>query len=370
MADTRRPARFRRRRRRRAKATRTKSSKPVRLDQPESLSEGWNRYDGRFFTARFGGGLLLDFSTYNQNADSREQMALSPDGKVRDFRVLLAGKLKFAPRVSYTIGYMFDGADDDWHWRRTGLKFDFPELRGGLFVGRDKEGFSTSKIMVGYYGWFNERSAVNDAFIPILADGAKWTGNAFAGHLVYNLGFFMDALSETEGFNKNDRQFATRFVYLPLAGPENPDMLHLAVEYRYGVPNDGDARGTAPSPNRSKRRASRSTPACLPRRTRTCSASRRTTAPGSSRWGASTTSTGSSPTRRAIHSSTGGDAFVAYMITDDTHPYNEKGAFFEGVNADASVRDGLGLGCVGGRAAALVRRLRFEDDRGRHSSRG
>jgi hypothetical protein len=39
------------------------------------------------------------------------------------------------------------------------------------FLGRTKQGFSTNKFMVGYYGWFNERSAANDAFLPILADG-------------------------------------------------------------------------------------------------------------------------------------------------------------------------------------------------------
>ena len=50
-----------------------------------------------------------------------------------------------------------------------------PQLGGFLFVGRTKEGFSTNKFMVGYYGWFNERSAANDAFLPILADGARWT---------------------------------------------------------------------------------------------------------------------------------------------------------------------------------------------------
>jgi phosphate-selective porin OprO/OprP len=299
-------------------------------DQPPASAGGWNTYEGRLFSARFGGGLLLDFSTYNQNAESREQMALAPDGKVRDFRLLLSGKFQFAPRISYTIGYMYDGADDDWHFRRTGLNFAFPEFSGDLFIGRDKEGFSTSKITVGYFGWTMERSAANDAFIPVLADGAKWTGRGFGGRLVYNLGFFFDALSETEGFNKNDRQFVTRFVALPFAGPENPDVLHIAVEYRYGVADDGALQ------YRSKPESFEAQSFAIDTGMFPASYSNMFGAELYYRAGQLTA--GSEYYLNKVKSNVtgnpffhGGDAFVAYMITDDTHPYNEKGAFFEGV---------------------------------------
>ena len=65
-----------------------------------------------------------------------------------------------------------------------------PELLGDVFIGRSKEGFSTSKLMVGYYGWTNERATINDALIPILADGVKWTGGIPSGKLVYNADLF------------------------------------------------------------------------------------------------------------------------------------------------------------------------------------
>jgi phosphate-selective porin OprO/OprP len=299
-------------------------------DQQPVSAGGWNTYDGEYVTARFGGGLLLDFSTYNQNADSREQMALAPDGKVRDFRLLLSGKLKFAPRISYTIGYMYDGADDDWHFRRTGLNFAFPEFSGDLFIGRDKEGFSTSKITVGYFGLLNERSAANDAFIPILADGAKWTGRAFDGVLVYNLGFFFDALSETESFNRNDRQFVTRFVALPFAGPENPDVLHIAVEYRYGVADDGMLQFRSKPESFEAQSFAVDTGMFLASYTNMFGAELY--------YRAGQLTAGSEYYLNKVKSSVtdnpffhGGEAFVGYMITDDTHPYNEKGAFFEGV---------------------------------------
>jgi phosphate-selective porin OprO/OprP len=43
---------------------------------------------------------------------------------------------------------------------------EIPEIRGHLFVGRTKEGFSLNKVMVGYAGWTMERATTSDATIP------------------------------------------------------------------------------------------------------------------------------------------------------------------------------------------------------------
>ena len=113
---------------------------------------------------------------------------------------------------------------------------------GQIFLGRTKEGFSTNKLMVGYHGWTIERAAINDAFLPILADGIKWTGTIPSGKFVYNLGWFNDTRSENESFNKNDNQFAARAVWLPFAGADDKRVLHLALAERYGEADDGSLR--------------------------------------------------------------------------------------------------------------------------------
>ncbi len=210
---------------------------------PRRQLVSWNEYKGPYFTARLGGGFLYDYVAYAQDRDSKEQMTLRPTGQLRDFRLLLKGRFPAVPRLSYTIGYMYDAAIESWRFRQTGLMIDVPELGGDLFIGRTKEGFSTNKAMVGYHGWANERSAANDAFLPILADGVKWTGVAAGGQFVYNLGWFKDTRSENESFNRNDKQFAVRGVWLPLGtGKESPRLLHLALEYRYGESDDGTFR--------------------------------------------------------------------------------------------------------------------------------
>ena len=63
-------------------------------------------------------------------------MSINPDVDLRDFRVLLKGKIKPIPRLSYTLGYMYDAGEESWRFRQTGLMFEIPELWGRLFVGR------------------------------------------------------------------------------------------------------------------------------------------------------------------------------------------------------------------------------------------
>jgi phosphate-selective porin OprO and OprP len=114
--------------------------------------------------------------------------------------VLFKGEFVKVKGLSYTLGYMYDGAKQEWFFRQTGLMYDVPGLLGNIFVGRTNEGFSTVKIMLGYNLWTSERATINDALIPILGDGIKWTGRIPSGKLVYNVGYFTDEYSENQSF--------------------------------------------------------------------------------------------------------------------------------------------------------------------------
>src|SRR5262245_35300379 len=92
-------------------------------DEPTRRMVHWNEYEGRWFTARLGGGFLYDTANYSQDDDSESQFDLEPKTNIRDSRLLLKGKLKFSPRLRYTIGYMYDPAPEKktWYWRQTGI---------------------------------------------------------------------------------------------------------------------------------------------------------------------------------------------------------------------------------------------------------
>lgn len=87
---------------------------------------------------------------------------------MRDSQIILSGSFPKVAGLTYTFGYMYDGANEDWLVRQTGLQYEVPKLHERFFVGRQKEGISTSKIMTGTLGWNMERATANDAFLPIL----------------------------------------------------------------------------------------------------------------------------------------------------------------------------------------------------------
>jgi phosphate-selective porin OprO/OprP len=307
------------------------------LDAPDpteesELSKAYE-YERGGFSLRFGGGLLFDYAHYWQDEDSEQQLELRPESGIRDLRVLVSGRL-FWSRLTYTLGYMYDARPNEWRFRQTGLNLQVPELGGYLFIGRTKEGFSTNKLMVGYYGWFNERSAANDAFIPILADGARWTASVFGGKLIYNIGAFADAISDKESFNKNDWQVAGRAVWLPLAQPDSKTdvrpVLHLAVDARVAGANDGFLQ------YRSKPEAFLAQSYAVD--TGKFEASRSTMLGVEAYYARGPLSSGTEYFFNKVSSSStndpffhGGEVFVAYLLTGETHPYNFRGGFFQDV---------------------------------------
>src|SRR3954469_20446209 len=109
------------------------------------------QYDNEYFSMRFGGGLLIDYTRFEQDQDSQDQLDLHPEIGIRDLRGLVGGRTPWKP-VIYTLGYMYDARANSFRFRQTGLRIKIDRLNGVLFLGRTKEGFSTNKLMVGYYG--------------------------------------------------------------------------------------------------------------------------------------------------------------------------------------------------------------------------
>src|SRR5215471_15316750 len=195
----------------------------------------WNHFEGKYLSVKVGAGFLYEYDAYAQNQESKEQFSLFATPKLRDTRVWFNGALKFIKRpTTYTAAVMYDANTSSFLVRQTGIMIAFPELSGYIFVGRSKEGISLSKIMVGYAGWTMERATMNDATIPILADGIKWLGYAPKKHILWNLGIFGDALSEGQSFSTYRRQVVGRIAWLPIENEEK--LLHIGLAVRYGKP--------------------------------------------------------------------------------------------------------------------------------------
>ena len=201
----------------------------------------WNEYEGPLFTLRASAGVILDAGTFAQDDASREQFELEPDGQVRDFRVMLNGRIKTKRAITWCAGLMYDGANHEWLVRQTGVMIAVPGLNGHVFVGRSKEGISLSMVMVGYAGWTMERSPAVVSTVPLLADGIKWMGHLPKRHLLFNLGWYTDVLSEGQSFSSYDHQFVARVGWLPIL-EDKGTLLHVALAGRYGLVNDRTLR--------------------------------------------------------------------------------------------------------------------------------
>ncbi len=167
-------------------------SRPVTTTilQPARQLVSWNEFHWKIRDAQSRRRLFVRICRLAQDAASKEQFSLFATPILRDTRFWFKASAQFHQETDdIYMAIMYDGANTgQFLVRETGLMIAFPELSGYIFVGRTKEGFSLNKIMVGYAGWTMERSTINDAIIPILADGIKWLGyhrkNTCSGMLV------------------------------------------------------------------------------------------------------------------------------------------------------------------------------------------
>ncbi len=134
---------------------------------------------------------------------------------------------------------MYDGAANAWFLRQTGIMFQVPKILSYFFIGRQKEGFSLNKVMVGYDGWTMERFTFSDATIPLLADGFKWIGYSKKHGFLWNLGYFNDVASKGQSFSSYSSQEVARLAWLPVHSEENGTLIHVGFNFRYGKPVDG-----------------------------------------------------------------------------------------------------------------------------------
>ena len=196
-----------------------------------------------FMTLHVGAGLLLDVAAFSQDSASKAQFPnLNNQYKLRDARVLLGGRFKTKRSLTWQAGIMYDAATYKWLVRQTGLMLAVPEIHSYFFLGRAKEGFSLNKVMVGYDGWSMERLPFTDATVPLLADGIKWLGYVPSSHLFWNVGAFMDALSEGQSFSTYNYQFVVRAGWDPLASDSTGTLLHVAMNFRIGDVNNDTLR--------------------------------------------------------------------------------------------------------------------------------
>jgi hypothetical protein len=76
------------------------------------------QFDLGFTTFHVGAGVLVDFSSYAQDDESRAQITnMEPGVKVRDARLLFGGRFKTKRPITWQAGVMYDGKAKSWFVR-------------------------------------------------------------------------------------------------------------------------------------------------------------------------------------------------------------------------------------------------------------
>lgn len=306
--------------------------------EPRRKLVRWNEFEGPFFTLKAGVGFLYEGAAYIQDEESKQQFDLEPAGKVRDFRFLLKGRFKFKRPVTWSCGIMYDGATDSWLFRETGIMVAVPELRGNIFIGRTKEGFSLNKVMTGYAGWTMERATMSDATVPILGDGVKWLGYVPELHLIWNVGYYFDSFNARQAFSTYDNQFVVRIAWVGLLSEANRTLLHLGFNGRSGAVDEDELQiRSRPEANPAPYFVdSGKFPATFTRMAGWEAYYR--TGPwlfGTEYWAQAVNSPDTGDP--LFH---GGDVVATWLITGETRTYNTVGGFFKAVSPANTVFQG------------------------------
>ncbi|HTO92646.1 MAG TPA: porin [Candidatus Sulfotelmatobacter sp.] len=200
----------------------------------------WSDYISEDFLFHFGYNAMYDLVGYDQDPGSVDQWGeLKDDSKWRDFRLLASAKFPRSRRIiEGKAGYMYDGLNDKWLWRETGIVVAVPEIWGHLFIGRTKLGASMIKHMSGASIMGLERAEIEDMTIPIQNDGIRWMGYLPKQSLVWNFGYFNQTLLKNPLYPFMDQQYAARVAWLPILSERDGKVLHLAANLTYGNPKD------------------------------------------------------------------------------------------------------------------------------------
>ena len=229
------------------------ASQPPAIDNTIAAGDGenepparglvsFNEYAGSLGSIRVGFGLLWDYASFTQDDNSKEQFEMTSKWKYRDGRLLSERSpgVQTANHVDrrHHVRRRPEGrahADDGDHGsgaRNLGAHLR-RSVQGRLLAEQGDE---------RYAGWGMERAAVSDAMLPILADGVKWLGYAPKARIIWNVGFYGDALSDGEGFSSYENQLAGRVAWVPMMTPTGGNLVHLGVSGRYGWVNSGKLR--------------------------------------------------------------------------------------------------------------------------------
>jgi len=218
----------------------------------------WNRFDTKYVSGIFIAGLFLDRMRWLSQNEANEgqfgNLSEFDGGEIRGFRFGLAGTLNwFEKPWIYSIAgatNAFDQGFNDEDLDSVSLfdwRLDIPFFSNSVMsIGKQKEPISGERVQSMMFNQMQERTAVADAMLPSRNVGIVWNGSSPERHSSWAFGVFNDWFDAGQDFDESASQFAGRLTWAPLRSPDNSNLLHVGLGYRYSNAKEGFRYRTEP----------------------------------------------------------------------------------------------------------------------------
>jgi phosphate-selective porin OprO/OprP len=229
-------------------------------------SRKWNTFSTRPISGLFTGALMLDRQIWtSQDAESEEQVGELEDfegGKVRGLRCGVIGTLNFKRPWVYTVFFATNTFDKGFDVRTTDdfqlfdYRLDIPlpaDLT--LSVGKQRETLSMERLMSMVFLPMQERSSLNDAFLPARTHGIVLSGTAADDWFTWAVGGFNDWIDADESFGDTTSSYTGRVTWVPAVSQDESNLLHLGFGLRHQDAEQPLRFGSRPEFNNAPRYA-------------------------------------------------------------------------------------------------------------------
>jgi len=246
-----------------ARAWRAYTPPPLAVPIRYYDSRKWNKVETGPITALFVGALMLDRQFWlSQDDDSKAQVGDLSEfegGQIRGLRLGVVGSLNFKRPWHYIVfaaTHTFDkGFDvdttDEFTWFDYRLDIPLPADLS-LSVGKHRQLLTMERVQSMAVLPMQERSAVNDAFLPSREHGIILSGMA-GEWSTWAVGAFNDWIDSDESFSDTSEHFVGRVTYVPVVSEDESNLLHLGLGARYSDAKQPLRSGTEPEFNNAPR---------------------------------------------------------------------------------------------------------------------
>ena len=206
-------------------------------------------YDNEYISTHFGVAAVLDYTNFNQDDKSLEQVPRQDNQlDLRVLRTAAYGQLKFLGNWTYIVAlghadYIEDDSDTFVKIYNLEVTYHFTGSDGRLTIGKQKEPFVYQQVgyslgLPHYERFMTSMFSTRNIGVRYINTYAQKTGT-------YAFGIFNDYIEEGNSISDNGTDVSGRVTKILWSQNDMKSYLHVGASARYSEANDGFIQYTA-----------------------------------------------------------------------------------------------------------------------------